>query len=276
MSVAQGRHGYVQVGGVKYPCYNWGIRTPRNITPGMPTGSTWATHFAEGAQSSRIVMSFELREKMTESLALAFWQRWTARTFTGGFDDTATSTVVVASGMKTRTFSNCKAESFVLTCAFGQPIGLQAVFLAPGKPSLADALVTDYSHLDTSPPLMFDRLTVGGLTGNVYGIELSYTNNHQPDAPLTGTKVLAGWDAGAMGVGFSVRVKEHATSGAPFSDGDTASLTLNGASGGSRLFTLTSLAANNPDDVDVNPGQIYQTYQALVMGSATTAPLVIT
>lgn len=273
--VPQGRFSYIQIGSTKYPTYNWQARSPRNLQPALPAGNSWATAFAVGGQSSRIVVNFELRTSATETLALAFWNMFLARTFSGGFDDTSTSTFVGASGVKRRTYSNVKAESFVLTSQWGGVIGCQAVFLAPATPALADMTPTDYtSSTDTTPPLTWDSASFGGITGNVYGWELSFSNNHLPDAPINGTKYLNSYDAGIQTAGLSLRIKEHSTSGVPFADNTSVSIQLVGSA--TRLFTLTSVSQNNPDDIDVAIGQLYQTVQGLCTGTATTSPLVVT
>lgn len=275
MAVLQGRNGYITIGGTNYPVFDWAIDSPRNLAAPLPVGNSWGTNFAEGLKSSRLVVNFDVRESATEVLATAFWALWLSRSWSGGFDDTSASAIVASDSGQAATLANAKAESFVLTCRPGQQVGLQGVFLAPGVPSLADATPAAYAPVDASAPLMFDKVTFGGLAnGPVYGFELSYANNHLPNKPLDGTKVLSSWDAGAMTCGVALTFAAFRAAATPFSDADDVTVSLVGAT--TRVLTLQSVIPNDSNNRGANLGQVFRTWNCLVQGSATYPPLRVT
>lgn len=276
MAVLQGRNGYLTIGGVSIPAFSWSIDAPRNLAAPLPVGNTWGTNFAEGLQSSRLVAQIDVREKATEVLATAFWAHWLTRSWSGGFDDTAAVTLIASDSAQAATLANAKAEAFVLTARPGQQVGLQVVFLAPGKPSLGDHTATSYaSTVDSSPPLMFDKVSVGGLdNGPVYGLELSYANNHRPNKPLDGTKVVASWDAGVITCGLSLTMAAFRAAAVPFADGDALTIELAGAA--TRVLTLESVIPNDPNNRGANLDQVYRTWNCLVQGGTTNPPLRVT
>lgn len=277
MPVPQGRHGYLTIGGTTYPVYRFQNLSPRNLVSGHPLGNTWGTNNAEGLKTGRLFVEFMVREKATEVLALAFWNLWLSRTFTAGFDDTSALSIVAASGRRTRTYANAKAESFTLRIAKGAPVGLSAVFVSPAPPTAADQTPTDYSKtVDNSPPLMFDKVSFGGVSGSVYGCEITFSNNHMPNGPLDASKTLSSWDAGVITCGARFTFAEH-VAGEPFADGASLTVTLTGAA--TRILTLTSVTVNNPLDLDAGVGQLFQPYDCLVQGAGgitPAAPLVVT
>lgn len=139
MAVNQGRLGKMSIAGVLYPVYDWQISSPRNIQQGAPVGNTWGTAKGEGLQSSRLTARIMCREAAGEFLSSAFWGLFLNRSFGGGFDDTASSTIIANSGLNSYTLSNCKAESFQLVIQKGSIVGLSVAFLAPGIPVKAAA-----------------------------------------------------------------------------------------------------------------------------------------
>lgn len=274
MAVLQGRNGYITIGGTAYPVFDWAIDNPRNLAAPLPVGNTWGTNFAEGLKSSRLVVNFDVRESATEVLAAAFWALWLSRSWSGGFDDTSVSEIVASDSGQTATLANAKAESFVLTCRPGQQVGLQGVFLAPGVPTLGDVTPSSYAHqVDSAAPLMFDKVTFGGIAnGPVYGFELSYANNHLPNKPLDGTKVLSSWDAGVITCGAAFTFAAFRAAAAPFADGATPTVSLVGAV--TRVLTLKSVIPNDSLNRGANLGQVFRTWNCLVQGTASVAPLV--
>lgn len=276
MSVPQGRNGFVSIGGTSYPVLNWMMPPNRNLVAPLPVGNTWQTHFGEGLRSTRFLASFNCREGSGEILALAFWNRFMSRTWSGGFDDTATSTIIAGNSKSQYSLANCKAESFSLAIAKGSIVGLQAVFVAPGIPTPSAHTPSSYAATSSaSSPLMFDRCTFTGITGNLYGFELTFANNHLPDGRLDGTKTLAAWNAGVATCTARFTVDTRASDAQPFSDGATIALAMtDGVS--TRSFSMTAVVPNNPDDGSVpSVGQLYQRLDCLVLGGVSTPPLVI-
>jgi len=276
MAIPQGRHGYVSIGGVKYPVFNWQMPNPRNLIAPQPMGNSWSTSFAEGLKTSRFTASMMVREKTGEILSAAktFFNLFLARTWTGGFDDTAATTIIAHNGLKSYTLANAKAEAFTLTIAKGMMVGLSVVFVAPGIPTIADSLPADYSNtIDNSPPLMFDKVTFGGITGNIYGAEITYSNNHQPNGPLDGTKTLASYDAGSPSAGASFTFASRQIASEPFADGATITVAL--AGGSTNTLSLTKVVPNNPYDGNANIGQSFVTYNCLIQGDTVNKPITI-
>ncbi len=275
MPIAQGRHGYVTIGGNPYPVYDWQMNDARNLVAPMPVGNSWGTHWAEGLRTTRFTARVQCRTKPTEVLALAFWDMFLKRTWTGGFDDTAALAIVASDGSRLHTLSNAKAEAFSLSFQLGQPVALSVVFVAPGLPVPTAHTPTDYSHtVDVAAPLMWDAVTFGGFTGSVYGAEITYANNHLPNGPLNGTKNLVSYDAGVMTAGAKFTFAAQSPSAFPFADGAALTIAM-GASPNTRTVSLTSVVPNNPDDRNVSPGQTYVSPSCLVQGSVTTPPLVV-
>lgn len=277
MPVAQGRHGYLTIGGTQFPVDSFSVDSPRNLQGAQPMANTWGTNLAEGLKTSRITVNFAVRAKATEVLALSFWQNWMSRSWSGGFDDTTALALVAASGRRTFTIASAKAESFTLVVMPGRRIGLTGVFLAPAQPTRADQTPVSYANtFDNEPPLMFDAFSVSGVTGGLYGLEVTYSNNHLANGPLNGTKNLTSWDAGIMTCGAVFTVPDHLAAGEPFADAATISFTLTGTGPTTRTFSLTKCTADPINSIAAQPGQNYQRYATIVNGDASTAPLVIT
>lgn len=276
MPVQQGRHGYFEIAGVKYPCYDIRYQAPRNLVAALPVSNTWVTAHGLGARTSRVVARMLLREKSTELLAATFWNLLMQRTWSAGFDDTTAFAMNVATGRRLRALTNCKFESANVVVAFGAPVALNCVFLCPGVATKSDQLAADYLNtFDNSPPLMFDKATFGGITGPVHQFEFTYSNNHLPNGPLNGTKFLTSWDAGVRSAAVKLLVPEHVAASEPFADEGQISLSLVG--GVTRVFTFTSVVPNDPDDIALQPGQLFQEYNGLVKGNAAgDIPMVVT
>lgn len=273
--IPQGRLGYMQIAGVNYPVYNWFPQGPRQLVIAQGVGNTWGTNIAEGLQTTRIVSQFICRRGAGEILSSTFWNLFMARTWSGGKDDTGAFTIVGSTGVKTRTYANCKAEAFTLTIAKGAIVGLTGVFLCPGIATKAPITPNSYgTNIDTTSALMFDAATFGGIIGNVYGAEIVFSNNHKPNGPLDGTKFLQSWDAGNVTCSATFTCPEHQDTDNPIPDGTNITVALAGAA--TRTFSLTSCAVNNPDDLNVVPGQLFQPLATVVTGSASVQPLVIT
>lgn len=273
MPISQGRLGRVSIGGNLYPVYDWQISSPRNIQQGNPVGNTWATTKGEGLQSSRFTARIMCREAAAEMLNAAFWNMFLNRTFGGGFDDTATQTIIAGSGRNDYTLTNAKAESFQLVVQKGAVVGLSVAFLAPSIPTKAGTTAaTSYLYtVDNSPLLMFDKATFGGFAGSVYSGTINYSNNHLPNAPLDGTKYVSAWEAGPITCSASFTVAEWTAASIPIPDDSTLTVALNAT----RTISLTKVTPENPRDLGVNPGQVFQALNCIVQGSNTTAPLVV-
>jgi|GEM_PF-6311474 hypothetical protein len=276
MAVPQGRNGYVSIGGVLIPVYSWTMPSPLNIQVPMPVGNTWGTSHAEGLQTTRFIANVLVRRKSTEVLALSFWNQFQSRTWSSGFDDTSNVAIVASNSRKSFTLSNAKFESFVLTCAIGAAVGLSIAFVAPGKPAEANVTPAAYEPFDAFAPLMFNDVSMGGVSGNWYRASLRGANNHLVNAPFNGTKTAAAWDAGVMTAGLDLTVDTRSIGSEAFAQGASLSLQLAGAA--TRLFTLGSVIVNNPTDQDseVTPAQVYKPLSATVNGTPTNPPLVIT
>lgn len=273
MPISQGRLGRVSIGGTLYPVYDWQISAPRNLQQGQPVGNTWATTKGEGLQSSRFTARIMCREAAAEILNTAFWNMFLTRSWGLGFDDTAPQTIIAASGLNNYTLSNAKAESFQLVVQKGAVVGLSVAFLAPGLPTKAGTTsATSYLNtIDNSPLLMFDKATFGGFSGSVYSATINYSNNHLPNAPLDGTKTVSAWEAGPITVSASFTVQEWLAAATPIPDDSTLTVALNAV----RTLSLTRVTPENPRDVGVNPGQVFQSLACIVQGTNAVAPLVV-
>ena len=274
MSVAQGRHGEVSIGGTAFPFLSWGLYSPRNLIIGQPLGSSWGINWAEGLRTSRFLGRFWCRNKSTEVLALALWNLWLSRTFSGGMDNVAASTIIAKSGGQTYTLLNAKAEAFVLTISSGAVIGLDVIFVSPSNPTRAAQTPADYSNtVSTDPPLTWDAASFTGIS-NIYAAEVRYANNHVVDAPLNQTKAASGFDAGSISCSASVTLKEGGT---PPTDEVNLTIALTGAGPTTRTLSLTRCVPQNTDDGEVQgPGQVYHRFDMNVLGDSSNPPVTIT
>lgn len=273
MPISQGRLGRVSIGGNLYPVYDWQIAAPRNLQQGQPVGNTWATTKGEGLQSSRFTARIMCREAAAEVLSTTFWNLFLNRTFGGGFDDTGAVTIIAGSGRNDYTLASAKAESFQLVIQKGAVVGLSVAFLAPGVPTKAGTTAaTSYLYtVDNSPLLMFDKATFGGFAGSVYSGTINYSNNHLPNAPLDGTKFVSAWEAGPITVSAAFTVQEWTAASTPITDDSTLTVALNAT----RTLSLTKVTPENPRDIGVNPGQVFQSLNCIVQGTNAVAPLVV-
>jgi hypothetical protein len=271
--IPQGRLGKITIAGTVYPVYDWQITDPRNIQQGMPVGNTWATAKGEGLQSSRFTARIMCREAAAEMLHADFWALWHTRTWGTNFDQTSASTIIANSGANTYTLANAKADSYQIVVQKGAIVGLSISFLAPGHPTKAAlSSVTSYLNTrDTTGLLMFDKAIFGGFSGDVYSATISYSNNHVPDAPLDGTKLVSSWDAGPMTADATFTVKEWSGTSIPIADDSELTMALNAV----RTFTIKAATPENSRDISVTPGQTFQTLRCVCTGTASVAPLAV-
>ncbi len=269
MSIAQGRHGYVSIGGTVYYMGQWSFDDPQNIQAPMPVGNSFQTHYGEGLQAARIMFTHNLRK--TEASTLAFWNMWLARTWASNFDQLTSYTLILADGALVTTYTNCKPESFVIAGAPGQQVGLQSVFVTHSTGTEGNQTVTDYSTVaDATAPLMFDETSSTGFGADVYGFELRYANNHVMDAPQNQSKRPQGFDAGPRTCSAKFIFKSFGTS-RPFSAGQSATLSI--LTTPQRVFTLESLVPQDPRGRQVSVGQVYKPVEFAVFGSTSNPPL---
>lgn len=278
----QGRHGYFSIdadeGGagaaVIYPVYNGNIEAPRNLQTAIPVGSSWAASVSEGLQSTRIISNCMLRQDAAnEYFTTAFWNLFFNRPFSSGFDDTVPFTLEIGDGLVKSTMAGCKAEAFTIAAVPGAVPTLSTVFLAPTLPVVAAQTVPSAytNQLNQNPMLNFDRVTVGGVTGKIYGVEVTFANNHLPDASLNGTKGMDGWDAGVFTAAITLTLPSSVAD--PFADGATITVVVNGGTGKVLTLTLDGAWANNPKSKVVHVGQIFRRWTCVVTGDATNKPL---
>jgi hypothetical protein len=270
MSVTQGRHGYVSIGGTIYYMGQWSYDDPENIQVPMPVGNSFATHYGKGLQAARIAFTHDLRQ--TEAGTLAFWNMWLARTWTSNFDQTSSVTLILADGALVNTYTNARPEAFVLAAASGQQVGLQSVFVAASAPTESNQTVADYSKTaDATAPLMFDQLSFSSFSADVYGFELRYANNHVVDAPLNQSKRPQGFDPGPMTCSARFTFKSYGTA-RPFTAGQSLDIAIL-TSPTQRVLTLECLVPQDPRGRNVSTGQVFKPVEFAVLGSTSYQPL---
>lgn len=272
MPIAQGRHGYVSIGGTEYPFLSWSMLRRRGLVAPQGVGQSWATHHGESVQSTRFVGKCLVRRKATEFLNTTWWDRFLTRTWSGGFDDTSTATIIAANGKRAYTLADAKAESFIITATKNAIVGIDVVFVAPALPTRAAHTPSDYTHqMDNTGPLMGHAVTTSGMGGNPYRVQLGFANNHQPNGVMDGTGYLTSWDAGPPTASLAITFDAQGNA-QPFADDASLTMALVGAA--TVTFTCQKVVPDNPDDLeDVTPGQHYQTFQCLVKGTTTTKPV---
>jgi hypothetical protein len=120
---------------------------------------------------------------------------------------------------------------------------------------------------------MYDKVTIGGITGNIYGAEITYSNSHVPNGPLDGTKSLSSWDAGVATAGATFTFDSRQTGSEPFADGATITVALAGAT--TNTLSLTKVIPENPNDGHGDLSQAFVSYNCLVQGDSTNKPITI-
>lgn len=275
ITIAQGRNGFVThydgTNTLNIPCKSWTLNSPRNLVVPVPVSNTWATNFAEGLRSSRLVINYDFRNSTTECLDSVFWNWFFQRlAWSGGFDDTVPLTMTVNNSQNTYVLGSAKAESFTLAIKPGMQIGLQAVYACPLIPSKTDALQTGYSPFNSTRPVMFNDVTFSGITGDIYGVEIGYSNNHLPRAPLNGTNYMTAWDAGPITCNARFDFAARTTGNTPFAD--QTAITV-GFVSSTRVLTLTSAVPNITDDQTNDLGQVFTPWPCTILGSTTHPPL---
>lgn len=270
--IAQGQNGFLTIGGLSYRTFQWKLESPRNLQLPTPVGNTWVTAHASGLRTSRLTVNLMCSSGAGDILNLAFWQYFLSRSFSGGTADSLAQTLVMSNGRQTYTLMNAKAESLVLTVQKGSQVGLQCVFIGPYNPSRGDITPSAFAPFDNTPPLMFDEVTFGGVSGDCYGVELTYANNHTPNGALDGTKTLKNWDAGVMSCGATFTFDARFSTQLPFADESALTIGL-GSGGGSRLLTLASVVPNTDDNASAKVGPSFVSWACAVQGTTTLAPL---
>lgn len=269
MSIAQGRHGYVSIGGTIYYMGQWSFDDPENIQVPMPVGNSFATHYGKGLQAARIAFTHDLRTG--DASTLAFWNMWIARTWSSNFDQTASVTIILADGALVTTYPNCRPEAFVLAGAPGQQVGLQSVFVTASAGTESNQTITDYSTVaDSTAPLMWDQTSTTGFSADVYGFEIRYANNHVMDAPQNQSKRPQAFDPGPRTCSARFTFKSYGTS-KPFTAGD--SITLSILTSPQRVLTLEAVIPQDPRGRQVGLGQVYKPVEFAVLGSTSNPPL---
>lgn len=274
--IAQGRNGFMTHGDgtntLTIPVKSWAINEPRNLVVPVPVSNSWATNFAEGLRSARVMVDYDMRNVSTEALSSIFWGWWFTRSFTAGFDDTPPLTLTMNNSQDTYVCALAKPESFTLAIKPGMQIGLQAVYAVPAPASKTNALATTYNPFNSAKPAMFGDATFTGITGDIYGVEVGYSNNHLPRAPLNGTNTMTGWDAGPITCNARFDFAARLTTNTPFADNATVVITI--APGAvTRGFTLAGVVPNITDDQNVSIGQVFTPWPCTVFGNTITATI---
>lgn len=273
ISIAQGRNGFITHSDgsntLTIPVKSWSLNEPRNLVIPVPVSNSWATNYAIGLRSSRLVVNYDFRISATELLSATFWGWWFTRTFTGGFDDTTPLTLTCNNSQDSYVLSLAKAESFTLAIKPGMQVGLQAVYACPIVPTKTDALQTGYSPFNSTRPLMWSDIVWTGVTGDIYGNEIGYSNNHLPRAPINGTQTMTAWDAGPITCNTRFDFAARTTSNTPFAD--AAALTMSMMA--TRVLTMSSVVPNITEDQTVDLGQVFTPWPCTVLGTTSNPPL---
>ena len=272
--IAQGRNGFIThydgTNTLTIPVKSWSLNEPRNLVIPVPVSNSWATNFAVGLRSSRLIVNYDFRLSTTELLSPTFWGWWFTRlAWAGGFDDTVPLTLTCNNSQDTYVLSAAKAESFTIAVKPGMQIGLQAVYACPTVPSKTDALQTGYSPFDSTVPAMWNNVVWTGITGDIYGCEIGYSNNHLPRAPINGTQTMTAWDAGPITCNARFDFAARTTGNTPFADSAAITMAINAV----RTLTMSSVVPNITDDQTVDLGQVFTPWPCTVLGTTAHPPL---
>lgn len=272
--IAQGRNGFLTHSDgtttLDIPVKSWTLNEPRNLVIPVPVSNSWATNFATGLRSSRLIVNYDFRVSTTELLSPTFWGWWFTRiAWSGGFDDTQPLTLTCNNSQDSYVLTSAKAESFTLAIKPGMQIGLQAVYACPFVPTKTDALQTGYTPFNSTRPAMWNDCVWTGITGDIFGNEIGYSNNHLPRAPINSTQTMTAWDAGPITCNTRFDFAARTTGNTPFADSAAITLAIDAI----RTFTLTSVVPNITDDQTVDLGQVFTPWPCSVLGNTSEPPM---
>ena len=287
--LAQGRAGRCSFGGTLFPVYRWAIQAPRNRVTGDPLGNTASTNYADGMVTTRFTASMMVGKAdggafdASTGILAKFINRAIATN--SGMDDTTALAITASDGNSLWTVSNAKPESFVLRFQKGSPVGFDVVWVAPGIPVRTDDRATATSGVyarhvtDGFQLLMYNHITFQQATGpagsftqydGIYGMDISYSNNHIVNAPLDGTRDALSFDAGVMRGGADLTLRAYSGVVAdpqPIADGSSIKVVIATATPTNVL--LPAIITNTDYDAQVDMGAAYRTWRTLLLGVTT-------
>ena len=287
---------YPVLPGARFTC-------PKNYAVPPIIGNRWALNIQEGARQPMVDLSFQVLDDANGVMGLTFLNYFLSRT-NDAADDTyviGNGSLVFFDGYRTVVMNGIKADSFTLSTSRGDNLNLQARFcgssidITQGAPT--------FSGWSRNPLLKFQSVnfTSAPFTNNIWNFNLSYSNNHSPNAALNGSSFPVEMNAGMLSSAFSCMVQTNSNfvdNGMSWNAGGTYTnqeviyqggvgtylspqsivFTIQGNNVGTRTFTIPDPVNNTPDDVSITLPRIMRSYSYINTGlnSQGTPPLIIT
>lgn len=270
MSSHHGRNGYLQLGTVKFPAHTVSITQPLNLLVPHPVGNLAPTFVTDGLRTSAISASLIWRQKATELDGDPFWTLFTDRTWSNGRDDVAATSLVVSDSHSLWTFNAAKPSNFSITIRPNQLIGVNVTFLSHLVSNRVLSNATDYSTFDASEPRSWQHFSYGvgwKSAGEIYSIELAYSNNLIANAPLgLGGPWIKEWQASIPVVMLRLVTNPLTNDygNPPVVEGGPVSFSI-----GPITFTLASVRRMNPTDTNFDLGPVYRTLDYVCLGTVS-------
>lgn len=287
--LAQGRAGRCSFGGTLFPVYRWAIQAPRNRVTGDPLGNTASTNYADGMVTTRFTSSLMVGrgDGGAFDVSTGILRKFILRAIASnsGMDDTTGVSIAASDGNSLWTVSNAKPESFVIRFQKGSPIGFDTVWVAPGIPVRTDDRATTLAAVygrhvtDGFNLLMYNHVVFQTATGpaqsftqydGIYGMDISYSNNHIVNAPLDGTRDAKSFDAGGMRGGSDITLRAYSGVVAdpqPIADGGSIKAVI--STNTPTSIMLPVVVTNTDFDANVDTGAAFRTWRTMLLGAVT-------
>ena len=263
--------GILLIGSLQIPCYpNPSFTCPRNVDAPPIIGNYWQFNYADGLQQPYVDINIAVRDKTGEALSAAFLSLFHTRS-----SDVAHDTGVISGGIKFWdgrsgfTMAGAKADSYTIHVAKPELIQMTARFCGTLPTALGSA--PSFSAWDNSKMLRGTKAQVADM--NVWSVDLSYSNNHNPDMSLDLTNGPAACNAGMMTAGLSTSVQAADT---VLADSEPIEITIVGTAG-AITFTVNNPVDNARDNRMINAPRVMRPHQYVSLGGdgQTTPPISI-
>jgi len=305
----QGFLGGVTIAGRKFTVRgNPQFRANRNIDVTGMIGTGYPYLYAEGVQTPTITMSIVPRASgdgcpFLESFLACFLTRsagiptapvWeTPLVIAVGATDPAPGSVsglnlatamanagiVFSDGETITCMFGVKAESVRISTAKGQDLMFDVTFVGTCYKQFRwtndNAFITALNTLrftasDCIAPLRFQSVTVSGdFADKVFGINLSWSNNHTPNMGLDGTVFPIAQNAGMPNAGLSLTLQALDSIPGDLLTPSSFSFTVLSIGIGSVTFTMPKPVVYNPYDRSAPMGRVLRNYNYTLLGDCT-------
>ena len=290
----------IRFGGNYFPCYPGAqLTAPLNYAVPPIIGNYWQLNYGVGLVQPYVEVSLAVLDHATLCpLLQTFLNNWLTRVADAGHDTNllgGTGVLDFWDGYRGWSMLGTKADSFTIGTSKGDDIRFTARFcgtqlqLLSADPGFGG---WDTSALLRFPSLKFLNQSNGDFSAydqKIWRLDLSFSNNHNPDLSLDGTMFPVACNAGMQTAGFQIMVQAkdqvNIPGGDPNLQAGTQLGTADGLAFGFRIagaakradFKLNRIINATPAERPITPPRIMRQYAFLCLGSdaQTNPPLVV-